>query len=291
MNVDKAAPAALRRLQHIARRLAISQLLGTYRSMFKGQGLEFSEVRPYEEGDDVRYIDWNVTARFQQPYIKSYREERDLTVVFGVDTSASMLFGSGDTSKRDIAGQALSLLAAAAIANRDRVALVLGSDKVEHYLPPRKGLSHGRRFTELIGAVPLSQKRFNLKAMLHFIDKVHKRSAVCILCSDWLFEPKKNAQLLAAMAQRHELIAWRILDPLEKDLPAVDGAVQLRDLETGKMVLVDVSAQNSFQKEQLRLIKEWEECFRRRRIGLMEMTTRNQPLNILLEYFNRGKRV
>lgn len=228
----------VRRLQLKARRAVHGLLGGAYHSAFKGTGLSFDEVREYHPGDDIRRIDWNVTARTGHPFVKRYVEERELTVLLAVDLSASQRFGTGPRTKRQVAAELAALLTVAAVGNGDRVGLAGFTDAVERYVPPAKGARHALRVLRDVLAFEPAGRGTDLAAALDFLNRVRRRRAVVFLFSDFLdagFDgPFRRA------ARRHDLIAVRVSDPRERDWPAV-GLVQLEDAETGRQILVDTS--------------------------------------------------
>ena len=209
---------------------------GEYHSVFKGQGVEFAEVRGYQPGDDVRSIDWNVTARVGHPFVKVYDEERELTVLLVVDASASGAFGSGPQMKGEIAVEMSALLAFSAIKNNDRVGLLIFTDEVEVFIPPKKGRKHVLRvIRELLYFQPRGRGTAIAGALQHLDRVVHRRSVV-FLISDFLDTAYEQA--LQLIRRRHDLIAIRVVDPRERNLPDV-GFVTLQDAESGEQVLVD----------------------------------------------------
>src|SRR5262249_19290880 len=220
----------IRRLQLKARRAVEDLLGGEYHSVFKGSGMAFEEVRAYQPGDDIRAIDWNVTARMGQPFVKRYIEERELTVVLAVDTSASNQFGTGAQPKREVAAELAAVLAFSAISNNDRVGLVQFTDRVEHFLPPRKGTRHVLR---LIRDVLFRQPRrrgTSLRESLDYLNRVLRRRAIVFFFSD--FQDRDYELPFKRTARRHDLIAVRVSDPREQDLPPV-GLVEFEDAESG----------------------------------------------------------
>jgi uncharacterized protein (DUF58 family) len=231
--------AAVRRIEIRTRRLVDEVFSGEYHSVFKGTGMEFREVREYEPGDDVRAIDWNVTARTGQPFVKLYDEERELTVILAVDLSRSGRFGSGARTKMEIAAELCGVLAFAAIANKDKVGLVLFSDRVEKYIPPAKGRSHVLRLIrELLSFQPEGHGT-DLNEPLRLLGSVLKRKATVFLVSD--FWAGDFTTSLSVLARRHDVVAVRVRDPRESDLPAL-GLVHWVDAESGRVLLVDTSS-------------------------------------------------
>lgn len=214
-------------------------LAGEYHSVFKGRGMEFDEVREYQPGDEVRSIDWNVTARMGHPYVKRYREERELTVMFLVDLSASGAFGTAGRLKNEVAAEFCALLAFAAIRNNDKVGLIVFTDQVELFLPPAKGTRHVLRLIrDLLGFQP-RQARTDIAGALEFFGRITPRRCVAFLVSDFLGEGFDRR--LRVLSRRHDLIAVSVTDPREVSLPPV-GLVELEDAETGETVLVDTSS-------------------------------------------------
>ena len=228
----------IRRIEIRTRRSVNDVFAGRYHSVFKGQGMEFQEVREYVPGDDIRAIDWNVTARTGAPHVKKFTEERELTVMLLVDVSASNRFGSTAQLKRDLAAEVAAVLAFSAIANHDRVGLILFSDKVEKHVPPAKGATHVLRVvSEILNAQPSSPKT-DLEPALRYLNQVVRRRSVAFLISDFIAPSCEH--LLRVTARRHDLVSLVIGDKRESALPAV-GLVDFEDAETGQRVVVDTS--------------------------------------------------
>jgi uncharacterized protein (DUF58 family) len=243
---NKAIMSGMRQLEIRTRRLVNDSLAGSYHSVFKGRGMDFDEVREYTPGDEVRTIDWNVTARAGRPFVKKFTEERELTIFLLVDISASGNFGSGEMSKRDLAAELASVLAFSAIRNSDKVGLLLYTDRVERYIPPKKGRRHVLRVVrDILYHAPEGTGTDVVKA-LDVVNHVLHRRAIVFLISD--FESPKDptaarAELRRAMRQtnrRHDLIAVHVEDPREKELPNV-GMVALEDAETGEIIELDTA--------------------------------------------------
>ena len=236
--------AKVGKIRILTNKLIDDQLSGDYHSTFKGQGVEFDEVRPYTVGDDVRTIDWNVTARTGAPYIKRYSEERELTVLFMVDVSGSQSYGSRGRTKAELAAEVTALLALTAIRNQDKVGLLLFSDKIVKYIPPRKGRDSVMRLArEVLAAGEDAEGGTDIPGALRFLNQVQKRRAVVFLVSDFLQQSGDEtfARLLRATARHHDLVCAMVADPAERELPNV-GLVELEDPETGELVLVDTSS-------------------------------------------------
>jgi len=248
----------IRILQITTRKVVNDVLAGEYTSVFKGRGMEFDEVREYMPGDDVRSIDWNVTARMDRPYVKRFVEERELTVFFLVDLSASGAFGSVEKLKNEIAAEFCALLAFSAVKNNDKVGLIVFTDQVELYVPPKKGTTHVLRLIrELLNFKPKAVKT-DIGGTLDYFAKVAKKRAVVFLVSDFQSEGFEKAMRI--IAKRHDLIAVPVTDPREVRLPNV-GLIELEDAETGEMVLVDTSSA-AVRKRYERLGRERSERFR-----------------------------
>ena len=230
----------VRRIQIRTKHAVNDVFAGQYHSTFKGRGMEFDEVREYVPGDDIRSIDWNVTARTGSPHIKKFVEEREMTVMLVVDVSASNLFGSGSQMKRDLAAEVAAVLAFSAIRNNDRIGLILFAEEVEKYIPPKKGTRHVLRLVrEMLSHQPQG-KGTNAAPALNYLNHVSTRKSVTFLISDFIFSDSYE-QLLKITARRHDLISVVIGDKREIAWPDI-GVVNWRDAETGEQVLVDTSS-------------------------------------------------
>lgn len=215
-----------------------SVFAGNYLSAFKGSGIEFDGVREYELGDDVRMIDWNVTARTSIPHIKEYREERELTVLFAVDVSASGDFGSSGKTKREVAAEIVSVLALAASKNNDKTGLLLFSDIVEEYIPPSKGIEHNYHLVSTVLSSKPKSKATSLNTAFDYINKVTKKRSIVFFISDFCDTGWEKG--LSAFSQNYDFIAIDIVDPVEHDFPKA-GLLMVNDAETGKSVVIDTS--------------------------------------------------
>ena len=244
--------AKVGKIRILTNKLIDDQLSGDYHSTFKGQGVEFDEVRPYTPGDDVRTIDWNVTAKTGLPYIKRFSEERELTILFLVDVSGSQGYGSVRRSKMELAAEVTALLALTAIRNQDKIGLILFSDQIVKYIPPRKGRDSVMRLVrEVLAAEDDAKGGTNIAEALKFLNSVQKRRAVVFLVSDFLLSTNRTnltneemsafERLLRATARHHDMVCVPVSDPAERELPDV-GLVELEDPETGELVLVDTSS-------------------------------------------------
>ena len=228
----------IRRIQITANRLVNESLAGEYHSVFKGRGMEFDEVREYQHGDDIRSIDWNVTSRTGHPFVKRYVEERELTVMLLVDASASGAFGSFEKTKAEIAAEISALLAFSAIKNNDRVGAILFTDRVEKFIPPRRGSTHVLRvIRELLFYRPERLGTHIQRALEHLNLVVHKRAVVFLISDLW---DQGFEQPLKVANRRHDVVIIQIVDPREQELPDV-GILEVRDAETGEVVRIDTS--------------------------------------------------
>jgi len=216
-----------------------SRFVGEYHSVFKGQGMEFSEVREYQPGDEVRTIDWNVSARMRRLFVKRYVEERELTVLLIVDCSGSSRFGTGERDKQALAAELAAVLALTATRNNDRVGLILCSDRIEHVVPPRKGRRHALRLVRDVLAWPTTSRGTNLAVALDYATRVLTHRALVFVISDFVSAPMDRP--LRLLAQRHDLVAVVLDDPGERALPDL-GVARLVDPETGRYVEIDTSA-------------------------------------------------
>ncbi len=230
----------IRRIEIRTRHLVNDSFAGDYHSVFKGQGMEFEEVRPYQFGDEVRTIDWNVTARMGYPYIKRYKEERELTVLLVVDASGSSNFGSVNRFKRELAAELAAVLSFAATNNNDKVGLLLFTDRIELVVLPRKGRRHVVRVIRELLAFEPQGRGTNLKLALDTINQTLKRRSIVFLISDFLAPPESYERALFITNRRHDVIALDLHDPLETNIADV-GLLVLEDAESGELVWVDTS--------------------------------------------------
>src|SRR5256712_9775916 len=290
---ERVPPEVLRVVKQVeikARILADEAMVGTYRSVFRGLGLDFEEVREYEPGDDIRTIDWNVTARMSVPYIKKYREERELNIYLAVDMSSSGWFGTARISKRELAADVASLLAVTALHNHDRVGLVLFADGVREFLPPRSGRHHLHHvIRELLFAEP-RRSRTAIAGVAHLLANGTKKRNVVFVLSDFLdveFEAP-----LRALAHKHDVIALILNDPRELELPDV-GLVALEDAESGRVVYVDTAARDT-RESYARLARERRaqrlRAFSRMGIDRVDLVTDRPYVPALLALFNARSR-
>ncbi len=294
----------IRQIELRTNRLVNETLGGQYHSVFKGQGMNFEEVREYQPGDEVRTIDWNVTARMNHPFVKKFVEERELTLILVVDLSGSGLFGSGEQSKRELAAEIASVLAFSAIRNNDKVGLILFTDEVEKYMPPKKGRRHVLRVIREILFFEPQRRGTNVSGALEFLNRVTAHRAITVVISDFL-EPAPPAvppQASAAPAtpmstslrqtnRRHDVVAVQITDPHEMELPAL-GRLILQDAETGEVVEVNTSAatRRAFAEHQEQQQSELERLLRSARIDAIRVRTSEPYAAALGRFFETRER-
>jgi len=279
--------ARVRRIEITTKRLVDRGVAGNYHSVFKGRGVEFSEVRPYQPGDDVRAIDWNRTARMGAPFVKVFHEERDLTVFLAVDVSGSLRYGSRAIAKRELAAELAALLAFAALRNQDRVGAALVSDRVELYLPPQRRRNRALRLVHEVLAHPAGGGTDLDTALAGVLANLRQR-AVLFVISDFVGAVPESALMRAAA--RHDLVVLEILDPRDLDPPSV-GPVVLEDAETGEVALVDGRRAARAEGERARSERE---RLRRLLVGLgvdrLEVRTDRPYLPELVAFFEKRKR-
>jgi len=264
---------------------------GEYHSVFKGRGMEFSEVREYQVGDDIRTIDWNVTARYGHPYVKIYEEERELTVILMVDVSSSGEFGTFERMKGEIAVEICALLAFSAIKNNDKVGLIIFTDKVEKFVPPRKGKSHVLRvLRELLYFKP-EDKMTDISAALDYFNRVIRRRSVVFLVSDFISKNYERALRIAN--KKHDIVAIHIVDPREMELPNI-GYVELEDAETGEQILLDTTdkeVRRLFAQKTSQAMIQRDKMFKSMNVDSIAIHTDESYFEPLIRFFRmRAKR-
>ena len=280
----------VRRIEISTRGLVNELFSGEYHSVFKGRGMDFSEVREYQIGDEIRSIDWNVTARTGHPFVKVFREERELTVMLLVDASGSGDFGSLNQAKGEIAVEICALLAFSAIKNNDKVGLIIFTDQVEKFIPPRKGRKHVLRvLRELLYFRP-THKGTDIGAVLEYLNRIQRRRSVTFLVSDFLGE-NFDKQLRVA-GRRHDMIAVRIGDPREEELPRV-GLLELEDAESGEHVVVNTSdprVRTLFRENVLRRRAALDQLLRQTGIDRIDIRTDCSYVEPLIRFFQQRAR-
>ena len=286
--VTSVPPEILRQVKRIelrTRGLVNSHFAGEYHSVFKGQGMEFAEVREYQPGDEVRTIDWNVSARMRRLFVKRYVEERELTVLLLVDCSGSSRFGTVDRDKRALSAELAAVLALTATRNNDRVGLVLFSDAIEHVVPPRKGRKHALRLVRDVLAWPAAERTTDLAGALDHAARLLSHHAIVFVISDWVAPDPERA--LRRLRQRHDVVGVVLDDPGERDLPAL-GVARLIDPETGRLLEVDTSdraVRASYAEAQKVEHAERTSRFRRLAIDEVRVRTESGYVDALMRFF------
>jgi uncharacterized protein (DUF58 family) len=258
---------------------------GEYHSVFKGRGMEFSEVREYQFGDDIRNIDWNVTARFSHPFIKIFEEERELTVILLVDLSGSLLFGTVEKTKQQIAAELSAILAFSAMKNNDKVGLILFTDKIEKFVPPRKGKTHVLRLIREVLSFEPKGKTTNLKSALEYMNNAIKKKSIVFLISD--FMDNGYEKILRIVGKKHDLVGIVINDRREFQLPKI-GLVKLTDSETGKERWLDTSdtkVQKTIKDVRQKIIQNRKSLFLSSRLDSIEINTGENYVKPLVKFF------
>jgi len=281
----------IRRIQITTSRMVRDVFSGQYQSVFKGRGIEFDEVRQYEVGDEIRSIDWNVTARMGHPYVKKFMEERELTVMLLLDLSGSIYFGTSGRLKRQLAAEICAVLALSAIRNNDRVGMIIFTDRIEKFIPPKKGLGHVLLIIrEALYFMPQG-KRTDIALALEYLNRVLHRTSVVFLVSDFYAPKFENA--LAVANKRHDLIGITITDPKEIELPNNIGIVQFEDAETGSLFFwdtSDISLNNAFKENSQRIIQERKRLFSRLGVDYIDIRSDRPYEKSLFAFFRMRER-
>ena len=288
-------PQLLRRIRRIelkSRRLVHNSFAGAYQSVYKGRGLSFAAVRPYQPGDDVRSIDWKVTARTGETFIKQHIEERELTLLIVIDGSASVLFGTQDRRKRDFAAELGAVLAYTANSNNDRAGLLIFSDHIEHYIPPKKGRNHLLHLIRDLLTVETEGKGTDLSLALQTANRLLPSGAIIFLLSDFLMSADHYRKDMMLTGQRHELINVILSDPLEEHLPDV-GLLVMRDSETGAIEWVDTGSkqwQAQFREQRTTFLEERQQVFNRAGVEVIDMPADGDYVRALAQFFQQRAR-
>ena len=280
----------IRRIHIRTRRMVNEILSGQYESVFKGQGVEFREVREYVPGDDIRSIDWNVTARTGEPHVKVMAEERELTVMLMVDMSGSGRFGSVSRFNNELAAELCAVLAFSAIKNNDKVGLIVFTDDIELYVPPQKGSKHVLRVIREVLYFEPKRKGTDIPKALHYLNNVIRRKAVVFLVSDFMADNYETA--LRVANRRHDVVAITVTDPREHILPDV-GLVAVRDAETGRETLVNTSdarLRAAYEKETRAMLQKRDEILRRNRVDTMHTSTDTPYVEEIYRFFKMRER-
>ena len=280
----------IQQIQIHTRRLVNEAFVGEYHSVFKGRGMEFDEVREYQPGDEIRTIDWNVTARMGRPFIKRYVEERELTVMLLVDVSASGNFGSIKHLKNEVATEICAILAFSAIKNNDKVGMIMFTDKIEKFIPPKKGPKHVLRvIRELLCSQPTG-KGTNISVALEYLNKITHRRTISFVVSDFIANDYSHAVRIAN--KRHDMIAITIADPREQELPNV-GFIELRDAESGEILLLDTAdslARKEFGALNNRRMQEQSRLFRSMGVDEILINTNRHHVEPIVRFFRMRER-
>lgn len=283
----------IKRIEIITNRTVNDVMAGEYHSVFKGRGMEFDEVREYAMGDDIRTIDWNVTARTGYPHVKRFVEERELTVMLAVDASSSSEFGSQEQSKGEIAAEICALLAFSAIKNNDRVGLIIFTDKIELFIPPRKGKMHVLRVIREVLAFKPQNIKTDVNIAFDYIMKILNRKSIVFMISDFINE-NDFSKSLGIVNKRHDLIAITITDPREMDLPAM-GFLELEDAETGEILIIDTfdrEVRDSLARTAAAAGEDLAKKFKMMKIDSIPVFTDKPYSDALVKFFReRAKRI
>lgn len=277
----------VRKIEIKTRRLSDHIFSGEYHSSFKGRGMTFSEVRQYQYGDDIRSIDWNVTARYNEPFVKVFEEERELTMVLMVDVSGSEFFGTQHQFKRDTITEISATLAFSAIQNNDKVGLLLFSDEVELFIPPKKGKPHVLRIIRELLEFKPNSKKTNIEQALRYLSNVMKKKAIVFILSDFMDHGYDNA--LKIVGRKHDVTGIRVYDKHEEEMPNI-GMVPMRDAETGTTVLVDTGSKqvrNNYRAHYLEMVDTFKNTFQRSGSGIINSRIDESYVKKLLGYFKR----
>lgn len=288
--LDEKLIAKIKGIQIRAKHLVNTSFAGEYKSAFKGRGMEFDEVREYWPGDDIRSIDWNVSARSNAPYVKVFKDERELTVMFVVDVSASSHFGTVDKFKNEITAEIAALLAYTALRNNDKVGLIIFSDHVELYVPPKKGRGHVWRLIKEILTYQSKARKTDINVPLEFLNQVIRSRAVAFLISD--FQGDGYQKLLQVTGKHHDLIAISVTDPREATLPSI-GYIELEDAETGEHMLVNTNDRKllgDYAKFSRMDRKEKRDFMHSSGIDFVEIETDKPYVNSIVEFFKKRER-
>jgi uncharacterized protein (DUF58 family) len=288
--ISKEILKKIRHIQITTSRMVTDVFAGQYQSVFKGKGMEFHEVREYLPGDEIRTIDWNVTARMGHPYVKKFVEERELTVMLILDASMSCRFGSVKQFKNQLAAELCSVLAFSAIQNNDRVGLMIFTDRIERFIPPRKGTRHVLRVIREALYYKPQGKSTNISLALEYLNRVMKRKTITFLISDFFDEGFKN--ILSVSNKRHDVVAVTITDPREIELPDV-GIIDLDDAETGKKFTVDTSDRNfrkEYKNDAFKKFKERQKLLRSINVDNIDIRTDMPYTKELIKFFKSRER-
>jgi len=280
----------IKQIQIYTSRMVDASFAGQYESVFKGRGMQFDEVREYTPGDDIRTIDWNVTARTGKPYIKKFVEEREMTVIFVVDLSASGDFGTVNKAKNELAAEFCAVLAFAAAKNNDKVGLLVFTNRIELYIPPKKGVSHMLRLIRELMYFKMPKRKTNIPQALDYLAKVVRKRATIFLVSDFIETDFKKP--LSLLNKRHDVIAAVVRDKAEITLPGV-GLIEFTDAETGEIILVDTSSRkfrNQYNSTTVQRFDELKNMLRTINIDCISISTDKPYIQDLVRFFHMRHR-
>jgi uncharacterized protein (DUF58 family) len=275
----------VKELEIISRKLTTHMFTGEYHSAFKGKGMRFREVREYYHGDDVRFIDWNVSARFSHPFTKVFEEERELTVILLVDVSASSLFGTVHSRKRDLLTEIGAVLTFCAINNNDKVGVIFFSDKVEQYIPPKKGKKHALFIVRELLTVKNTRKGTNINEAMKFFNRSSNQKSIAFIMSDFINDNYEDN--LKVISSRHDIIGIRVYDKMDMELPNV-GLVHVSDPETGRTILLDTGSRMIRDNYHQRFMEQSNICksiFRKAGADLLHLRTDEDYVKVLQQFF------
>jgi uncharacterized protein (DUF58 family) len=280
----------IRQIQIYCSRAVNASFAGQYESVFKGRGMQFDEVREYTPGDDIRTIDWNVTARMGRPFIKRFVEERELTVLFAVDLSASGAFGTVNKVKNDLAAEFCSLVALAAVKNNDKVGLLIFTDCIESFMPPKKGSRYIHLLTDKLLDFKMPHRKTNIPLALDYIARVLRRRATVFVVSDFIETGFKKS--LSLLNKRHDVVAVPVRDRVEIAMPSV-GLIEVQDAETGEIMLVDTSSRrfrSQYDDSSSRRFEELKRTLRSSNVDFIPIATDKPYINDLIQFFHMRHR-
>lgn len=280
----------IRQIQIYTSRMVNANFAGQYESVFRGRGMEFDEVREYTPGDDIRSIDWNVTARTGRPYVKRFVEEREMTVVFAVDLSASGDFGTVNKAKNELAAEFCAVMAFAAAKNNDKVGLLIFADRVELYIPPKKGINHMLRLVRELLYFKMPERRTDISQALDYLARIVRRRATVFLVSDFIETDFKKP--LSLLNKRHDVIAVSVRDRAEVALPSV-GLIEFADAETGEIILVDTSSRqfrNKYSNSCAQRFDELNKMLRAINVDCISISTDRPYIQDLVRFFHMRHR-
>jgi len=283
----------VKQIEIVTKNLVNDIFAGEYHSVFKGRGMEFAEVREYERGDDIRTIDWNVTARMGKPFVKQFMEERELTVMILFDASSSGKFGTRASSKNELAAEVCAILAFSAIRNNDKVGLIIFTDKVEHYLPPKKGKKHILRVIRDLLYFEPEGVTTNIENAITYLDRVVKKRSVIFVVSDFLAQDMETVKKsLSFLRNKHDVIALALNDIRERQIPDV-GYIEIADLETGEIIEIntaDIKLRENFMQLTQEFALRKKTTFQAANVDYVELMTGEPYINSLLQFFKQRSR-